>query len=221
VNELVRDLLVGNYFPTQADALRIVGASVMPPTGMTLFDWLRCMSRGMSCGAGTGDVAALEAQVETEILAPRRAAQTLIDAHPYVTRAFTSMTAAHMTLDPEFRVDEALPNVTNVHEERTLTTCDESHYLSGAPTVTSIGTHVVRSTPGTLADDAQYCHSRGLYLPGEMRPTSSSSSGSTRGWCGCRAGNGRFGLWPFAAGLGVLGWIRAQRRRRARSSLRR
>jgi hypothetical protein len=223
VNAIVGDLLVGGYFATQADALRILGAHVMPPAGQALLDWLTCMSgRSTACGTATGDVAGLEAQVEQEIITPRRAAQAMIDAHPYVTRAFTSMSAAHMTLDPEFRVDDALPGVPATHEERTVTSCDATHYLSSAPTVTRIGTHVIRSTPGTLADDAAYCHSRGLYLPEEVRTSSSSSSSSSHGGlCGCRAGSGRFGLWPFAFALGALGWIRAERRRRLRSSLRR
>ncbi len=214
-SELIAELLARGTFATQADALRIVGAHVSPPSPMTLVAWLNCLSRGFSAPSGCGatssaDLPGLLAQCETEIFAPRRAAQAMIDSHPYVTRLFTSMSAAKMTLDPEFRSDPALHDVPAVHEERVVTQCDASHYRSDAPSTTSIGGTIVRSTPGVLADDASYCHARGLYLPSE-RTTPPPAHHSL---CGCRAGHGRAGPWLYALALGALGWGRSLRRRR-------
>jgi hypothetical protein len=213
--DIVRTLVTGRtYFTSGAEALRVLMPFVMPPSGEALVDWLRCLSfSGYGCGDPVSvDVTGLLAAVDAQIIQPRRAAQAMLLAHPYLTRLYTTMSAADMTLDPEFRADPALADETGVHDEVTVVHCDASHYANEAPTTTSIGTRVLRSSAGTVADDAAFCHSRGLYLPGET-PMTTSSMSTSRGLCGCRAGSRRGHLGMVALIAVVAAWIDRRRKR--------
>jgi hypothetical protein len=211
--QLVQELVSGTaYFTSGAEALRVLTPFVVPPSGQTLVAWLQCLSRGYGCADATSvDVNGLLAAVDSQIIAPARAAQATLASHPYLTRLYTTMSAVEMTLDPEFRADTALADETGVHDMVTTVQCDDSHYASDAPTTTSIGTHVLRSTPGTVADDATYCHSRNLYLPSEATPMTTTTAHG--GLCGCRAGT-RHGHVGALAVLAVISAYITRRRTR-------
>jgi hypothetical protein len=74
-------------------------------------------------------VAALEANV----LEPVRLVQRLIDAHPHVTRLYTTLSAAEMTLDPIFTFNPDLADVSNVHTATRYVECSSEYTSSEAP----------------------------------------------------------------------------------------
>ncbi len=198
---------------------RIAAGFTTLPRGRTLAVYLSCLSVARdevdvtSCGAGTGSIDAdgLAAALEREVAEPRRRAQAMIDSHPYLTRMFTTMSAAEMTLDPEFRVDDALGDVAAVHTATTITRCDSLHYLRGAPMVREIAGVSSVVSSGTIADDSAYCHSLGLVLPSEA----TSSRPPSRG-CLCAANRAPARYWWLVGTLALVGWLRARLRSRAR-----
>ena len=52
------------------------------------------------------------------VIKPLIDTQDLIDAHPYMTRLYTTMSADEMTMDPEFDFNADLADVSNIHTAR-------------------------------------------------------------------------------------------------------
>lgn len=61
------------------------------------------------------DPAAAAHDLEVELLRPLRHAQAILDDRPYLTRLYTTMSAAEMTEDPEFLFNSGLGDVSNVY----------------------------------------------------------------------------------------------------------
>lgn len=79
------------------------------------------------------DPEAFVARLDEVVVAPLRAAQGLADQHPYVTRLFTTMSAADMTLDPLFRFKADMPDVGNVHTAQAQYLCGDGEDYEHAP----------------------------------------------------------------------------------------
>jgi MYXO-CTERM domain-containing protein len=62
-----------------------------------------------------------------------RAVQELIDAHPTITRLYTTMSADEMTLDPLFTFNPDLAAVSNIHTAERIIECNPGIYQSEAP----------------------------------------------------------------------------------------
>jgi uncharacterized protein DUF2330 len=71
--------------------------------------------------------------VDEEVIEPMRRAQALLDQAPYVTRLYTTLSAAEMTVDPAFVFNPALPDVAAVHAARFVLECNRDVYASEAP----------------------------------------------------------------------------------------
>lgn len=63
----------------------------------------------------TFDPNALVDGIEERIIKPLQEAQALVDAYPYMTRLFTTLSADEMTRDPFFSFNPDLPDVSNEH----------------------------------------------------------------------------------------------------------
>ncbi len=73
------------------------------------------------------------AAIEKGVVEPMRAVQELIDAHPMITRLYTTMSAEDMTLDPLFTFNPDLADVSNVHTAERIIECNPGIYQSDAP----------------------------------------------------------------------------------------
>jgi hypothetical protein len=61
------------------------------------------------------DGAAMAADVEEKITGPLKAAQALLDKHPYLTRLYTTVSPDEMNRDPFFAFNPDLEDVSNYH----------------------------------------------------------------------------------------------------------
>jgi hypothetical protein len=71
-------------------------------------------------------------ELETSVIEPVRLVQRVIDEHPYVTRLYSTLSAAEMTADPLFTFNPDLETVSNVHTAERIIECNPSIYQSQA-----------------------------------------------------------------------------------------
>lgn len=69
---------------------------------------------------------ALYEAVEASVIEPIRRVQALLDAHPYVTRLYSTLSAADMTIDPVFTFNPDLADVSNLHSAERIIECNAS-----------------------------------------------------------------------------------------------
>lgn len=99
------------------------------PGGTSLEQLQSCLSCVTPSAVDEGFVAALGENV----IEPLKVVQTLIDSHPQLTRLYTTMSAAEMTVDPLFGFNPQLPPVNNIHTAQRIIECSSSYYQSTAP----------------------------------------------------------------------------------------
>ena len=71
--------------------------------------------------------------LETNVIEPVELVQRLIDAHPQVTRLYTTLSAAEMTVDPIFTFNPDLGDVSNVHTANRIVECTPAYTVAEAP----------------------------------------------------------------------------------------
>lgn len=110
------------------DAIR---ATVTLPEGVNLEDFQACPS----CYGGQVQFSpsALFQAVDDSVIAPMRVVQRLLDRRPYVTRLYSTLSAAEMTLDPVFTMNPDLPEVSNIHTAERIIECSAQFYQGEAP----------------------------------------------------------------------------------------
>jgi hypothetical protein len=91
------------------------------PAGVAFADFQLCP--GCYPGASFSPSAWISA-LETDVIEPVRAIQELLDAHPYVTRLYSTLSAAEMTADPLFTFNAGLSNVNNQHLAERVIECN-------------------------------------------------------------------------------------------------
>ncbi|MDQ3033289.1 MAG: DUF2330 domain-containing protein [Myxococcota bacterium] len=179
--------LLRRGFMNDPQLLAILPRFLPVPEGQTPQTYYNCLTSpfggdSASCGyVGGFDPAALTTAIDTQILAPRRAAQAMLARHPRLTRLFTTMDPSEMSLDPLFRVDAGLPAVSNVHTATPVIECSDDYYDGEAPVRIDLpgGTSAPWS-PGTRARTAdEWCTANYLLPPGTHAARAASSSGCT------------------------------------------
>jgi MYXO-CTERM domain-containing protein len=109
--------------------LAVLADYLVPPDGMMPRAYYNCLLFAGACGAPSSfDPMGAVTAIDQTITAPRHDAQALTARHPYTTRLFTTLSADEMTLDPEFRLDSALPTVAATRGAVLTETCDSAHY---------------------------------------------------------------------------------------------
>jgi MYXO-CTERM domain-containing protein len=78
----------------------------------------------------TPDLPGLADQVMKVIIEPRRLAQLMIDAQPYLTRLNTFISPEEMTADALFDINPDFPDVSNVHTATFRTMCGNMRYTA-------------------------------------------------------------------------------------------
>jgi hypothetical protein len=148
-------------------------------------------------------------QLEANVIQPVKLVQDLINAHPTLTRMYTTLSADEMTLDPIFSFNKDLDDVSNVHTAERVIECSANVSQFEAPwrielpqggTVRGTGSNVgswpteldklppnariVRlgtSGPGQVLEDnsAPIAHQLDVYNASVMPGASSGSSGAS------------------------------------------
>lgn len=127
------EVFLNSYYRYQGfdgfwDAVR---GNVTLPEGVTFEDLQSCPE----CYAESltlSPTAYLNA-IDATVIEPLRLVQRLIDAHPYMTRLYSTLSAADMTADPIFTYNASLPEVSNVHTADRVIECSSSVYQWEAP----------------------------------------------------------------------------------------
>ncbi len=131
----------GNY-----DGYRDAVSKHLPLTSSEVEELLECPSCffekpriivGMGGANGLGseeitrsEVEALLLEVEASVLGPIKEAAALLKKHKKVTRLYTTMSAKDMNLDPTFRFNPDLGDVSNVHTADQLIYCDDDFRIT-------------------------------------------------------------------------------------------
>ncbi|HEY0464696.1 MAG TPA: DUF2330 domain-containing protein [Polyangiaceae bacterium] len=178
------------------------------------------------------------AQLDKLVVTPVKRVQNLIDAHPLITRLYTTLSANEMTLDPLFSFNHDLPNLSNVHSAERVIACNPGVYQSEAPwhvelpqggTVwgstsaavwptelaslppNRVITRAADSGPGKVVED------NSATIASELARHNAGKSAPADAGGGCAAGRGRSrgGWWAFGALLAAL----LRRRRRAAQTM--
>ena len=71
--------------------------------------------------------------LEAGVIQPMRRVQQLIDAQPYVTRLYSTLSPADMTIDPVFTFNPDLDTVSNIHSAERIIECNSNIYSWQAP----------------------------------------------------------------------------------------
>ena len=164
-------------YPNDADMVALITRFLTPPAGQTVRDYVNACFFGGCVEPARWNPAGLAAAIEEEMRLPRAEAAALLSSHPVLTRLYTSMSAEEMTLDPEFRFDDGIERVSNVHDATVVSLCDAEHFLFDAPTELELpdGRRLALS-PGRVQDADAYCRARG-------------ASGVDRGGCTAALGS--------------------------------
>jgi len=110
--------------------------TVPVPPDATIQDVLNCLSCFFNDPDGKIDgfeVGAFLDALETWVVGPMRETQEILDAQPYVTRLYTTMSADEMTVDPEFDLNMDLGDVSNVHVAERVIECNRRVTVNQAP----------------------------------------------------------------------------------------
>jgi hypothetical protein len=109
------------------DAIR---ASVTLPQNVPFADFQACPS----CYSANLQFSpsAVFAAIEASVIKPIRDVQELLDRRPYVTRLYSTLSAADMTVDPVFTTNHELADVSNVHNAERIIECNPAIDLSQA-----------------------------------------------------------------------------------------
>ena len=107
------------------------GDAVTLPTNVRFEDFKLCPS----CYADQIQFSPSQylAALKKSVIDPMKLVQNLIDAHPEITRLYTTLSAAEMTLDPLFTFNADLPGVSNLHTADRIIECNPNVYQSDAP----------------------------------------------------------------------------------------
>ena len=123
------DVVYGNYQSYDGfwDAIR---ASVPLPDGVPFQDFQacpNCYSQNLQFSPS-----AVFQAIEDDVIKPIRDVQQLLDRSPYVTRLYSTLSAAEMTLDPVFTWNPDLGDVKNLHSAERIIECNPSISASAA-----------------------------------------------------------------------------------------
>lgn len=118
-------------FARDTQLLAVLTDNIPPPADLPDQDWINLLA-SCECTSDSScncydtktdayieglafDPVAATADIDTRIVQPLKAAQELIDASPYLTEMFTTISPDEMNIDPMFGFNSDLPDVSNVH----------------------------------------------------------------------------------------------------------
>ena len=125
--------------------------------------------------------------LEDGIVKPTQDSLALLKAHPYLTRLFTTMSAAEMTVDPDFDFNSDAPDVSNLYTAKATL-------------------EIVRGATGASGASASSCRT------GASSTRSSARPRRWRGRARCSSSSGTWWDRPRWSRTTERGWMRSWRR---------
>lgn len=119
--------------PVTVATVPLLDAFVDPPAGVTIEEFLACVGCYGAFGSTPLDGAGLAAALEEGWAAPLRRVQAHLDAYPYLTRLTSSISAAEMSLDPRFVLNDTLGDVAGARQATLQFLCNGIHERQDAP----------------------------------------------------------------------------------------
>jgi MYXO-CTERM domain-containing protein len=178
-------------------------------------------------------VADLAGKIDELALQPLRDVQAIIDAHPHVTRLYTTMSADEMTTDPLFTFNPDLPDASNVHTADRVIECNPDVFEFQAPwrielpqggsvrgTASDLGSWpesfssmppnrvITRSSdsgPGKTIEDNSDAIEAALDAYNATRPPASTGQGGGGGGTSSKGGGGKGGAGKGGSGTQIGG----------------
>src|SRR6185436_19068081 len=98
--------------------------AVTLPATVSLGDYKNCMVCYMSEPGVSFDTTKYMKALYEMVVKPMIDTQKLLDARPYMTRLYTTMSAAEMTMDPVFAFNAQAETVSNFHTADRVVECD-------------------------------------------------------------------------------------------------
>jgi hypothetical protein len=116
--------------------LKVIDATVPLPSGTSAEEYANCIGGACNNLFSESDITDFDpqtylTQLEMQVIEPMKSVQDLIDARSYMTRLYTTMSAADMTLDPVFDTNPALGDHSNVHVAERYIECGNERYTRG------------------------------------------------------------------------------------------
>ncbi len=110
-----------------------IGAAVTLPEGVTLDEFGRSPNTYRDNPELVIDTDLFFESLHSLVVEPVKATQELLDAHPYMTRLYTTMSPDEMDLDPGFDFNPDLLDVNNIHRATQRIYCSKDLYEYEAP----------------------------------------------------------------------------------------
>jgi MYXO-CTERM domain-containing protein len=127
----------------------VVNEHALLPAGVTLEQLKQCVY----CNEDPQLDSTFLSALETNVVQPVRLVQDLIKAHPQITRLYTTMSAAEMTVDPVFTFNPDLRAVSNIHTAERVIECSAGYYQEEAPWRIELPQGgVIRGTPSDVGN---------------------------------------------------------------------
>jgi hypothetical protein len=111
-----------NYYQGYDGFWDAIRSSITLPQNVSFADFQacpNCYSQNLRFSPST-----VFAAIEANVIKPIRDVQELIDRRPYVTRLYSTLSAADMTVDPLFTANPDLADVSNVHTAERIIECN-------------------------------------------------------------------------------------------------
>ncbi len=102
--------LLRKYIPMPASLV----SQGVPEAQFYNFMWSYRSAIDADPGRPVFDAQGFAQALEKQVVEPLKGAIALLDAHPYLTRLYTTMSAEEMTVDPDFDFNSDAPDVSNV-----------------------------------------------------------------------------------------------------------
>ena len=128
------DEMLGMNFPRDAQTQALIRKHIPMPEGLgqdcdeesEFYNWNKEQCLQHMPADWVFDGVAFAAELEERIVDPLKSTQAMVDAHPYTTRLFSTVSDYEMTRDPMFDFNPDLPDVDNVHTATATGACTNS-----------------------------------------------------------------------------------------------
>ncbi len=174
--------LFGRSYSGDAQLLAILSRWLPPPAASDARSYYNCLASGF-CAPDYEDYrpegwdpVGFVTDIRTTITQPRLDAEAMLARHTWLTRLATTISGPEMTLDPTFRIDDALGPVSNTHTAVRHVDCGPAYFSWAAPMSLELPSgRVIVEQEGVPygGTDAEYCADMddGSFAPWASRAT--------------------------------------------------